>query len=52
MFEAENFEKILEVFGSEEYRGAVVKDELEFIDRSRTQIYAVNLASIIDKARL
>ena len=48
IFEAESFEKIVEVFTSEEYLRVVVPDEHKFFDHENAQILAGPFATIID----
>lgn len=47
IFEAESFEKIFEVFQSEEYQRVIVPDEQKFMAREKSQLIAGDLATII-----
>lgn len=49
IFEAESYDKILEVLSSKEYKEQAVPDEEKFIDRSSTQLLATDLAPIMPK---
>lgn len=49
IFEAESFEKIVEVFTSEEYLRVVVPDEEKFFDRAKSTMVGGPFAEIISK---
>ncbi|KAL7281347.1 hypothetical protein PYCCODRAFT_1364835 [Trametes coccinea BRFM310] len=49
VFEAESYEKIFEVFQSEEYKRVVLPDEANFIERSKTGFVAGDLVTFISK---
>ncbi|KAI0644747.1 hypothetical protein C8Q79DRAFT_887184, partial [Trametes meyenii] len=48
LFEAESYEKIFEVFQSDEYKQIVFPDEANFIERNKTGFIAGGLATFID----
>ncbi|KAI0633463.1 hypothetical protein C8Q77DRAFT_1073322 [Trametes polyzona] len=50
VFEAESYEKILEVFASEEYKQHVYPDEANFTDRSKSVFYTGSLVTFIDQS--
>jgi len=43
IFEAESYDKIMEVFGSEEYQRVVHPDEAVFLDVENRQLFAADL---------
>lgn len=49
IFEAESYEKIMEVFQSEEYERVIFPDESNFIDRSKTGFFPGPFITFIDK---
>lgn len=49
LFEAESYEKILEVFTSQEYQNIGFPDEQNFLDRSKTVFFPGTLITYIDK---
>ncbi|KAJ6576622.1 hypothetical protein DFH09DRAFT_1149881 [Mycena vulgaris] len=49
IFEAESYAKIFEVFQNEEYKRIVVPDEHKFVDREASQIFPLDLFTVIDK---
>ena len=49
VFEAESYEKILEVFTSQEYQNIGFPDEQNFLDRSKTVFFPGTLITYIDK---
>jgi hypothetical protein len=53
VFEAESYEKLLEVFSHPEYQRVVFPDEKVILDRSKSQIVAGQYATFLDEtARL
>ncbi|EKM54099.1 uncharacterized protein PHACADRAFT_257711 [Phanerochaete carnosa HHB-10118-sp] len=48
-FEAESWDKILEVFSHPEYERVVFPDERRIIDRARTQVFAGEFATMLDR---
>ncbi|KAI0633462.1 hypothetical protein C8Q77DRAFT_1217856 [Trametes polyzona] len=50
VFEAESYEKILEVFLSEEYKRLAYDDELNFLDRSKSVFLPGSLITYIDRS--
>ncbi|KAI0769379.1 hypothetical protein BD413DRAFT_493483 [Trametes elegans] len=51
VFEAESYEKIFEVFQSEEYKQIVLPDEPNFIDRSKTGFLIGPVVPFVDVDR-
>ena len=51
IFEAESWDKILEVFSHPEYQRVVYPDEKVIIDRSRTQVFAGEFATLLERSR-
>ena len=49
VFEAESYEKIMEVFQSEEYQRVSRPDESSFLDRSKTCFCPGTIITYIDK---
>lgn len=49
IFEAESYEKLLEVFQDPEYLGRVRDDEDKFFDRNLSELVAGGLVTVIDK---
>ncbi|KAI8994043.1 hypothetical protein BD414DRAFT_411737 [Trametes punicea] len=49
IFEAESYEKLLEVFGSEEYKRVIVPDEAKFLDRPKTGFFIGPIVDYIDR---
>ena len=47
VFEAESYEKIIEVFTSPDYARVVVPDEEKFFDRTKTSTVAGGFATFI-----
>ena len=47
IFEAESFEKIMEVFQDPEYIKVVVPDEMKFMQREKCQMVAGQLATVL-----
>jgi hypothetical protein len=45
IFEAESYEKIIEVFGSEEYQRIVYPDEAAFLNVEKRQLFAADIVS-------
>ena len=50
VFEAESWEKLLEVFSHPEYARVVYPDEQHILDRERTQIFAGEFATILERS--
>ena len=50
IFEAESYEKLLEVFSHPDYQRVVYPDEKVILDRSRSQVVAGQYATFVDKA--
>ncbi|KAI0829730.1 hypothetical protein BC628DRAFT_1062466 [Trametes gibbosa] len=50
VFEAESYEKILEVFNSEEYKRTVYLDEVNFMERDKSVFFPGSLVTFIDRA--
>lgn len=49
LFEADSYEKIMEVFTSEEYQTAALAKEENYLDRSKTIFFPGSLVTFIDK---
>ena len=49
VFEAESYEKLLEVFSHPDYQKVVYPDEQVILDRSRSQVVAGQFATFVDK---
>ncbi|KAK0501719.1 hypothetical protein EDD18DRAFT_1279395 [Armillaria luteobubalina] len=49
IMEGESFEKVLTITTCEEYERVLVPDELEFLDREKTQVVPLNFGVFIDK---
>ncbi|CDO76017.1 hypothetical protein BN946_scf184665.g9 [Trametes cinnabarina] len=49
VFEAQSYEKIFEVFQSEEYKRIVLPDEANFIERSKTGFVAGDIVTFLKK---
>lgn len=49
IFEAESFEKMMEIFTDPEYLERIVPDELRFFNKELMEVSAGQLATIIDK---
>ncbi|KAK7033229.1 EthD domain-containing protein [Favolaschia claudopus] len=49
IFEAESYDKILEIFQSEEYQKTVNPDADKFLDRPKCQLLPLSLVTVIDK---
>lgn len=49
IFEAESYDKIIEVFTSEEYKKNAIPDEEKFLDRSKIICFPADLVTVIDK---
>ena len=49
VFEAESYEKLLEVFSHPDYQSVVYPDEKLILDRSRSQVIAGQFATFVDK---
>lgn len=50
VFEGESYEKILEVFMSEEYKRLAYDDELNYIDRSKSVFLPGSIVTYIDRS--
>ncbi|KAI0358752.1 hypothetical protein OH77DRAFT_1421214 [Trametes cingulata] len=50
VFEAESYDKIFEVFQSEEYKRVVFPDEAKFIERSKTGFVAGPFVTFVDRS--
>lgn len=50
VFEAESYEKILEIFDSEEYKRTVYLDEDKFIERGKCIFFPGSLVTYIDRS--
>lgn len=50
VFEAESWDKIAEVFSHPDYKRVVFPDEQNMIDRARSQVFAGEFATILDKS--
>lgn len=49
IFEAESYEKLLQVFSDPEYRRVVFPDEKTILDRTKSQVVAGQYATFVDK---
>ncbi|KAJ7749714.1 hypothetical protein B0H16DRAFT_1551135 [Mycena metata] len=50
IFEAESYEKIIEVMRSDDYQKIVIPDAEKFMDLGESQVLPVDLVTLIDKA--
>lgn len=50
VFEAESFEKVMEVFSSQEYLSASIPDEANFLDRPKCVLFPATLIPFFDNS--
>lgn len=52
VFEAESYDKIIEVLSHPEYMHRVFPDEKNFLDRSKSQVISGGFATVFERAKL